>query len=353
MKTDLANALLLVASLALASWATLVPTESGHDATAQVERAEQVVPVDAPDKVTDARGHTAPVRDYARVVSLNTVSDHVLLELVEPDRLVAITELTLTAHPEAFRFGDLVGVGRSDQLETILGLDPDLVLVSAYADEAFMARLRESGIQVFDLGQMRGVATTLDSIRTLGHLLGQPERAAVVADRYQRQLAGLEAAVPEDQRPHGLYLTVYSDVLYGGSVGSSYGDMLRYGGVHDIASRPPLTAAELGSTSQGPVRESLLVLAWAMALVDEEMAAAEKVLLDHFAAGLRMPAARVTVCRKAAQTYILDQAMDRMFAWGGHDEYARAQLYGLAERIGMPVAEAQEAEARHLRRRAR
>jgi len=235
VKTDLANALLLVASLALASWATLVPTESGHDATAQVERAEQVVPVDAPDKVTDARGHTAPVRDYARVVSLNTVSDHVLLELVEPDRLVAITELTLTAHPEAFRFGDLVGVGRSDQLETILGLDPDLVLVSAYADEAFMARLRESGIQVFDLGQMRGVATTLDSIRTLGHLLGQPERAAVVADRYQRQLAGLEAAVPEDQRPHGLYLTVYSDVLYGGSVGSSYGDMLRYGGVHDIA----------------------------------------------------------------------------------------------------------------------
>lgn len=125
------------------------------------------------------------------------------------------------------------------------------------------------------------------------------------------------------------------------------------GGVHDISSRPPLTAAELGSTSAGGVRESLLVLAWAMALVDEEMAATEQALLDHFAAGLRLPAARMTGCRRAAQTYVLDQAMDRMFAWGGHDEYARAQLYGLAERIGMPVAEAQEAEARHLRRRAR
>jgi hypothetical protein len=125
------------------------------------------------------------------------------------------------------------------------------------------------------------------------------------------------------------------------------------GGVHDIASRPPLTAAELGSTSQGAVRESLLVLAWAMALVDEDMAAAEKALLDGFAVGLGLPSARVTACRKAAQTYILDQAMERMFAWGGHDEYARAQLYGLAERIGMPVEEAQQAEARHLRRRAR
>lgn len=125
------------------------------------------------------------------------------------------------------------------------------------------------------------------------------------------------------------------------------------GDVHALAARPPLTAAELGSTSQGAVRRSLLVLGWAMALVDEEMAAAEKVLLDQYAAGLRATAADVEACRKAAQTYILDQAMDRMFTWGGHDEYARAQLYGLAERIGMPVHEAQQAEARHLRRTAR
>ena len=125
------------------------------------------------------------------------------------------------------------------------------------------------------------------------------------------------------------------------------------GAVQDLATRPPLTGAELGNTSQGAVRDSLLVLGWAMALVDEEMAAAEQALLDHYAAGLRLPRARVEACRKAAQTYILNQALDRMFAWGGHDEYARAQLYGLAERIGMPVAEAQEAEARHIRRRSR
>ncbi len=125
------------------------------------------------------------------------------------------------------------------------------------------------------------------------------------------------------------------------------------GAVHDLASRPPLTGPELSNASAGPVRESLLVLAWAMALVDEEMADAEKRLLEHFAAGLRIAPARVTACRQAAQTYVLDQAMERMFAWGGHDEYARAQLYGLAERIGMPVAEAQEAEAKHLRRRSR
>jgi hypothetical protein len=125
------------------------------------------------------------------------------------------------------------------------------------------------------------------------------------------------------------------------------------GDIQSLASRPPLTPAELGSTSQGSVRQSLLVLAWAMALVDEEMSDQEQSLLDQFAGGLRLTRNETTVCRKAAQTYILDQAMERMFAWGGHDEYARAQLYGLATRIGMPVEEAQEAEARHLRRNSR
>ena len=125
------------------------------------------------------------------------------------------------------------------------------------------------------------------------------------------------------------------------------------GDVHALAARPPLTPAELSSTSQGAVRKSLLVLAWAMALVDEEMADAERALLAHYARGLGLPSAGVETCRKAAQTYILDQAMERMFSWGGHDEYARAQLYGLAERIGMPVHEAQQAEARHLRRKSR
>ena len=125
------------------------------------------------------------------------------------------------------------------------------------------------------------------------------------------------------------------------------------GDVHALAARPPLTPAELSSTSQGAVRKSLLVLAWAMALVDEEMADAERALLAHYARGLGLPNAGVETCRKAAQTYILDQAMERMFTWGGHDEYARAQLYGLAERIGMPVHEAQQAEARHLRRKSR
>lgn len=232
MKADLANGFALVVCLAVASWAALLDptprsTPPQPPAVAPVERA--------PTEVEDARGRVVPVAPYARIVSLNTISDHILLELVEPGRLVAITGLTQDTHPGAWRFGDRPAVGRSDQLEAILALSPDLVVVSQYADEAFMARLRDAEIQVLDLGPMEGVSSTLANITTLGQVLGIPDRADALAQRFRLELSGLDALVPDTAAARGLYLTVYSDALYGGTTGSSYADMLHYGGVADIA----------------------------------------------------------------------------------------------------------------------
>lgn len=232
MNTDVVNALGLAACLAAASWGAL------QDATVVVPPPPPeptTAPTSTHTDVTDARGKPVPIAPYARIVSLNTVSDHILLELVEPGRLVSITGLTRDTHPRAWRFGERVSVGRSDQLEAIVALQPDLVVVSQFADEAFMARLRESGIRVFDLGPMEGVRTTRANITTLGHLLDIPDRAAALSRRFERELAGLASRVPEAAHEKGLYLTVYGDTLYGGTTGSSYADMLHYGGVHDVA----------------------------------------------------------------------------------------------------------------------
>ena len=46
------------------------------------------------------------------------------------------------------------------------------------------------------------------------------------------------------------------------------------------------------------------------------------------------------------------EALERMHTWGGHDSYARGQLYALAERLGMSRREAEEAEAAFQRRNA-
>jgi ABC-type Fe3+-hydroxamate transport system substrate-binding protein len=186
-------------------------------------------------ELKDARGHVVPTNDYARVVSLNTVADPILLSIIEPGRLLAVSTRTRDEHPEGFRYAGRPSVDRSDDLETILALRPDLVVASKFADESFMARLREEDIQVFDLGDMRGVGTTVLNIRTLGALLRQPARAAQVEADYLMRLAALDAAVPDEAEAPGLYLSIYGDSLFGGTAGSSYADMLHYAGVHDLA----------------------------------------------------------------------------------------------------------------------
>lgn len=122
------------------------------------------------------------------------------------------------------------------------------------------------------------------------------------------------------------------------------------GTVAELAARPALTGAELGATSAGPVRETLLMMAWTMALLDEELASNERGVLDRYAQGLGLHAGKVEEVKRLAQNYILDNAMERMLSWGGHDAHARGEVEALARRLGMSTQQGQEAEARALRR---
>ncbi len=122
------------------------------------------------------------------------------------------------------------------------------------------------------------------------------------------------------------------------------------GAISELSARPPLTPAELGEVSAS-VRQTMLMLAWSLALVDEEFSSAEEQYLQRAAQGMRLTSAQARSARDAAQGYILDQALERMFTWGGHDDYARRELLALAKRIGMSESEAQVAEARYQKRK--
>ena len=233
MIADLLNGGVLLLALALAITGAVWQGEEVEGAGPTVVSAPP--PPEGATELTDARGVVVPVADYQRIVSLNTVADHLLLELVEPARLVGVTGWTATRHPEAWRFGGRAQVASSDQLEQLIELEPDLVVVSKFADENLMARLREAGILVFDLGETRGVSTTLPNIRTLAALLQARDRGAQLEARFSLELQALDDAVDDADRPQGLFLTVYGDSISGGSAGTSYGDMLHYAGVRDLA----------------------------------------------------------------------------------------------------------------------
>ncbi len=124
------------------------------------------------------------------------------------------------------------------------------------------------------------------------------------------------------------------------------------GSIGELAKRPPLTDAELRNVSRGAVRKTLLATAWALALVDETFDPAERQALDRYAKGLQLTAADLHAAREAAEGYVLDQSIERMFTWGGQDDQSRVQLFNLSRRLGISDEDALEAEARWQRRRA-
>lgn len=122
------------------------------------------------------------------------------------------------------------------------------------------------------------------------------------------------------------------------------------GGVDALQDKPPLSDAELAETGQGPVRETMLMIAWGLACTDKDLAEAETNVLARFAQGLGIGEARAAELQNWARKFVIDQAMDSVYPDGKLDASAQAEVRGYAQQIGLDPAEAERVEIRYRKR---
>ena len=186
--------------------------------------------------VVDARGTVLPVRDWRRIVSLDLVSDELLGHLVEPNRIAAIS--SWVQGPEAWRHAGLPRLPGLTDLEAIIGVRPDLVLVSTFsgADRDRIQRLRDTGIAVFDLGPAGGMHELTTNLRRIAVMTGNPDRGERIAAQLERRIAAIAAHLPPQlPRRRALVITPAGEQVYGGTVGTSYHDIVIAAGLIDAA----------------------------------------------------------------------------------------------------------------------
>jgi len=188
------------------------------------------------DGIVDAGGRFVALRRYDRIASTSSLADGLLLALCEPDRIAAFTQTSPGQGPFGYRYSGKPTLRGPGDLEALLTLGPDLVLGSGLvAGSDRVARIRDAGLTVFDLGEMRGLSSLLPNIVTIATLLGRAETGRELATRFEQRMRRLAAAIPERERPGGLYVSLFGDVLYGGTDGSSYHDVLTAAGIRDVA----------------------------------------------------------------------------------------------------------------------
>lgn len=186
--------------------------------------------------VQDARGVAVPIADYRRILSGSSIADAILPELISTERIVGTSRWYAEVNPHAARLTAKARITGVQDLEFIIALQPDLVVVSnCAADTSSIERLSERGIRVFDLGPMLGQTTLERNFRDLGQLLLQRDCGERLARQFRRRMAQVAAHVPRPRRKRAMYVNLYDTQLHGGTLGSSYYDVLTSAGLVDVA----------------------------------------------------------------------------------------------------------------------
>jgi len=120
------------------------------------------------------------------------------------------------------------------------------------------------------------------------------------------------------------------------------------GSVDDLVKRPKLNAAELAEASEA-ARGSILMLSWACAMCDEDLAEAEAARLAELAAGLGLEA-QAEEMRRDAQQFLFEQALANVYQGGSRDEASFAAAMEAAGKMGIDGATAEKLDAGYRKR---
>ncbi len=143
-----------------------------------------------------------------RIVSINLCTDQLLIDLVAPERIAALSRLA--ADPVLSAIADRAGGFKlvRGHAEEVLSLNPDLVLTSEYSTPHVVSLLRRVGINVVVVQMAGDIDAIRAAIRKIAASVGNTARGEAVIEAFDRRLA---AAAPRSPlRPTALAYQVNS-----------------------------------------------------------------------------------------------------------------------------------------------
>lgn len=185
--------------------------------------------------LADAAGTVTPLEHYRRVASGSSLSDELLLALAEPERIVALTQYGHEHLAHSYLYGSRPELRGPADVELLQRLEVDLLILNHLGAPGDLERLRDVGIAVFDLGDMRGLTTLPRNIEMVATLLGDRARGQRLSLELQRRMRAVAADLPASRRKQALYVSTYAGQLFGGAAGTSYHDVLQAAGLIDVA----------------------------------------------------------------------------------------------------------------------
>lgn len=209
-------------------------TESGESPTPAVteEAKDDVFNV----TLTDSTGETITLtKKPERIVSLAPTTTEILYFLGLEEQIVGRT--SYCNYPESILEVPEVGSTSEPNVETIVDLNPDLVVSAIFIPDEVMNKLRELGIQVAFFNDKENFEGTYAIIEKLGMLTGTEDKAAEVIGSMKQKVASLEEEVKAlnlTQKPTVYYATGFGEGDYGAGGDTFIGEIITLAGGENI-----------------------------------------------------------------------------------------------------------------------
>ena len=137
-----------------------------------------------------------------RIVSINLCTDQMLIQLVDPERIVSVS--WLVADPVSSNMAEQAKTLTLNhgQAEEILLQQPDLILAGTYGAGPTVALLERLGFEVVKIPPATSIEAMIENYRTLGLRLGEEKKAKAIITNIENILVD---ATPPPNQPLPLY----------------------------------------------------------------------------------------------------------------------------------------------------
>lgn len=203
-------------------------------------------------EIVDSTGYLLKLpQKPQKIVSLSISTDEILLVLVGPEHIAALTHLADdNGVSNIVEQAQAVPKRVKANAESVIALQPDLVIIPDWLPAALSQTLRDAGIPVF----VYKTATTIDEVKqsiiTIAQLVGEEQAGERLVAEMESQLAQVNERVR--QIPAGSQQVVLRFSLMGdsGGKGSTFEDICRQAGVIEGAALAGLNRETVLSKEQ-------------------------------------------------------------------------------------------------------
>lgn len=203
-------------------------------------------------EVVDGMGNTVSLSCIPeRIVSAAVAGTEILFSLVDQERIVGVTNFdadqSMSNVAAQAREVDSIIEFNS---ESVIALNPDLVVVAPWNNPDVVNQIKLTGIPVYVMADIVSISQIHQNIVSLGEAVGANAEAIALADEMEARLKELDAlAARSTSRPRVLIYTTWGST-YG--KGTTYDELIRRCNAINVAD-------ELGIAGWGNVSEENII----------------------------------------------------------------------------------------------